>query len=110
MPRTRKSHPPSLKAKVAVEAGQRLFLPAPNLGRVDAEHLRDLGGRLVRLDGLRPMRCEGDSATLNRRLANPKCWSNPSVSTLAYSFTPESHAAPIATPQDHQPVHSACLL
>jgi hypothetical protein len=27
-----------------------------------------------------------------------------------YSFTPESHAAPIATPQDPQPVHSACLL
>ena len=34
------------------QAGQRLFLPAADLGRVDAEHLRDLGGRLVRLDGL----------------------------------------------------------
>jgi hypothetical protein len=30
----------------------RLFLPAADLGRVDAEHLGDLGGRLVRLDGL----------------------------------------------------------
>src|SRR5579863_10040615 len=34
------------------QASQRLFLPAPDLGRVDAEHLRDLGRRLVRLDGL----------------------------------------------------------
>src|SRR5271170_7338527 len=34
------------------QTGQRLFLPAPDLGRVDAEHLRDLGRRLVRLDGL----------------------------------------------------------
>ena len=34
------------------QAGQRLFLPAADLGRVDAEHLRDLGRRLVRLDGL----------------------------------------------------------
>src|SRR5579872_1424384 len=29
---------------------QRLFLPAPGLGRVDAKHLRDLGRRLVGLD------------------------------------------------------------
>jgi hypothetical protein len=34
------------------QAGQRLFLPAADLGRVDAEHLRDLGGSQVRLDGL----------------------------------------------------------
>jgi hypothetical protein len=34
------------------QTSQRLFLPAADLGRVDAEHLRDLGGRLVRLDGL----------------------------------------------------------
>jgi hypothetical protein len=32
------------------QAGQRLFLPPSDLGRVDAEHLRDLGGRLVRQD------------------------------------------------------------
>jgi hypothetical protein len=38
------------------QAGQRLPLPAPDLGRVDAEYLRDLGGCLVRLDGL-----DGDS-------------------------------------------------
>ena len=31
---------------------QSLFLPASDLGRVDAEHLCDLGSRLVRLDGL----------------------------------------------------------
>jgi len=34
------------------QAGQRLFLPASNLGRMDPKHLRDLGRRLVRLDGL----------------------------------------------------------
>src|SRR5258708_14385534 len=34
------------------QAGQRLSLPAADLGRVDAEHFRDLGGRLGRLDGL----------------------------------------------------------
>ena len=34
------------------QTGQRLFLPAPDLGWVDAEHLRDLCCRLVRLDGL----------------------------------------------------------
>src|SRR5437588_3743607 len=34
------------------QAGQRLLLPASDLGRMDAEHLRDLGGRLVCLDGL----------------------------------------------------------
>src|SRR6266849_4373040 len=34
------------------QTGQRLFLPAPDLGRVDPKHLRDLGSRLVRLDGL----------------------------------------------------------
>src|SRR5450432_3926689 len=39
-------------AKDVGQTGQRLFLPAPDLGRVDAEHLRDLGSRLVRLDGL----------------------------------------------------------
>jgi hypothetical protein len=35
------------------QAGQRLFLPATDLGRVNAEHLRDLGGGLVRLDSRR---------------------------------------------------------
>jgi len=34
------------------QAGQCLFLPASDLGRMDSEHLRDLGRRLVRLDGL----------------------------------------------------------
>src|SRR5216684_6649946 len=34
------------------QTGQRLFLPAPDLGWVDAEHLRDLRGCLVCLDGL----------------------------------------------------------
>jgi hypothetical protein len=34
------------------QTGQRLFLPATDLGQVDAEHLGDLGGCLVRLDGL----------------------------------------------------------
>jgi hypothetical protein len=34
------------------QIGQRLSLPAPDLGRVDAEHLRDLHCRPVRLDGL----------------------------------------------------------
>src|SRR5579863_6687498 len=34
------------------QAGQRLFFPAAHLSRVDPKHLRDLGGRLVRLDGL----------------------------------------------------------
>ena len=34
----------------SAQAGQRLFLPTADLGRVDAEqHLRDLGGRFVRL-------------------------------------------------------------
>ena len=34
------------------KAGQRLSPPAADLGGEDAEHLRDLGGRFVRLDGL----------------------------------------------------------
>ena len=34
------------------QTGQRLFLPASDLGRVDTEHLGDLRCRLVRLDGL----------------------------------------------------------
>ena len=34
------------------QTGQRLFFSAADLGRVDAEHLRDLGRCLVRLDGL----------------------------------------------------------
>jgi hypothetical protein len=32
---------------VRASFGQRLFLPAPDLGRVDAKHLRDLSSRLV---------------------------------------------------------------
>src|SRR5277367_2338330 len=39
-------------AKDVGQTGQRLFLPAPDLGPVDAKHLRDLGRRLVCLDGL----------------------------------------------------------
>ena len=46
------AHLLSAVAEDVRQAGQRLFLPAANLGRVDAEHLRDLSGRLVRLDGL----------------------------------------------------------
>ena len=34
------------------QTGQRLFLPASDLGRVDAEHLCNLGGCPVPLDGL----------------------------------------------------------
>src|ERR1700685_4507363 len=34
------------------QTGQRLFLPASDLGRMDAEYLRDLRRRLVALDGL----------------------------------------------------------
>src|SRR5215471_9024493 len=34
------------------QAGQGLFLPASDLGRVDPEHLRDLGCGLMCLDGL----------------------------------------------------------
>src|SRR5229473_3220070 len=34
------------------QTGQSLFLPASNLRWMDTEHLRDLGRRLVRLDGL----------------------------------------------------------
>src|SRR5208283_5664253 len=34
------------------QAGQRLLLPSTDLRRVDAEDLRNLGGCLVRLDGL----------------------------------------------------------
>src|SRR3954470_13502124 len=34
------------------QPGQRLFLPAADLCRMDAKHLGDLGGRLVGLDGL----------------------------------------------------------
>ena len=34
------------------QTGQRLFLPASDLGRMDPEHLRDLGRPLVPLDGL----------------------------------------------------------
>src|ERR1700730_7612052 len=39
-------------AEYVRQTGQRLLLPSPDLGRVDSEHLRDLGSRLVRLDGL----------------------------------------------------------
>jgi hypothetical protein len=42
-------------ATVAEDVGQtsqRWFLPAPDLGRVESEHLRDLWRRLMRLDGL----------------------------------------------------------
>ena len=34
------------------QTGQSLFLPAPDLRWMDTEHLRDLGSRLLRLDGL----------------------------------------------------------
>src|SRR6266436_2027954 len=34
------------------QSGERLFLPPADLGRVDAEYLRDLGSCLVRLDRL----------------------------------------------------------
>lgn len=39
-------------AEYVRQTGQRLFLPTTNLRRVNAEHLGDLGGRLVALDGL----------------------------------------------------------
>ena len=39
-------------AKNVRQAGQRLFLPAADLGWMDAKHLGDLGGCLVALDGL----------------------------------------------------------
>jgi hypothetical protein len=41
-------------AQLRLLAGQHrcLFLPASGLGRVDAEQVRDLGGCVVRLDGL----------------------------------------------------------
>jgi uncharacterized heparinase superfamily protein len=34
------------------QTGERLLLPPTDLRRVDAEHLRDLGGGLMSLDGL----------------------------------------------------------
>jgi hypothetical protein len=34
------------------QAGQRLFFPSTDLGRMDPEHVCQLGRRLVRLDGL----------------------------------------------------------
>ena len=34
------------------QTGQPLLFPALDMGWMDAEHLGDLGGRLVRLDGL----------------------------------------------------------
>src|SRR3954451_16608170 len=45
----------NLLAAVATNIGQtsqRLLFPTSDLGRVDAEHVCDLGSRLVRLDGL----------------------------------------------------------
>src|SRR5262249_10196988 len=39
-------------AKQIRQTGERLFLPAANLRRMDAEHLSDLGGRLLAFDGL----------------------------------------------------------
>src|SRR5215472_1412469 len=51
------------------QTGQRLFLPATKLGRVDAEHLRDLGGRLVRLDGL-----DGDFSLQARWVTLTRSW------------------------------------
>ena len=46
--------PAHLFAAIAEDVGltgQRLFLPDADLGRTDAEHLRDLGCRFVRPDG-----------------------------------------------------------
>ncbi len=38
--------------KMSGKTSQRLLLPTPDLGRMDAVHVRDLGRRLMRLDGL----------------------------------------------------------
>jgi len=49
----RLAHPLTAVAEDFWQTGQRRFVPTPGLGRMDAEHLRDLRSRLVRLDGLR---------------------------------------------------------
>jgi len=46
------------------QAGERLLLPPADLGRVDTKHLRDLGGGLVRLNGL-----DGDLGLQARRVS-----------------------------------------